>query len=78
MKQEIPDIKLGHVLLTLLEPKAGFERKFHRWYERDHFYAGCMIGANFFSGRRWPPTHTLIRFSGTVLYEDSVVCTTMP
>ncbi len=59
MKQDIPEIKLGSVLLTLLEPKAGFEKDIHRWYERDHFYAGCMIGENFFSGRRWIATRAL-------------------
>ncbi len=55
----IPAIKLGSVLLTLLEPAPGQAQAFNRWYERDHFYAGCMIGANFFSGRRWIATRPL-------------------
>ena len=57
--QMIPNIKLGSVLLTLLEPESGQAQAFNRWYERDHFYAGCMIGANFFSGRRWVATRAL-------------------
>jgi hypothetical protein len=50
---EIPGIALGTVLFSIVEPKAGHAREFHRWYERDHFYAGCMIGQNYLSGRRW-------------------------
>lgn len=56
---EIPEIKLGTVLFSIVEPKPGHEREFHRWYERDHFFAGCMAGPNFFSGRRWVATKAL-------------------
>ncbi len=56
---EIPEIALGTVLFSIVEPKPGHEREFHRWYERDHFFAGCMIGQNYFSGRRWVATRTL-------------------
>jgi hypothetical protein len=56
---EIPEIALGAVLFSLVEPHPGHEREFHRWYERDHFYAGCMIGKNYFSGRRWVATKPL-------------------
>jgi hypothetical protein len=61
---QIPEIELGTVLFSIVEPKAGHEREFHRWYERDHFYAGCMIGQNYFSGRRWVATKPLkaVRF----------------
>ena len=55
----IPEIELGTVLFSIVEPKPGHEREFHRWYERDHFYAGCMIGENYFSGRRWVATRPL-------------------
>ncbi|WP_150292641.1 hypothetical protein [Sphingobium estronivorans] len=48
-----PPVELGTVLFSLVEPHAGHERDFSRWYERDHFYAGCMAGADFFSGRRF-------------------------
>ena len=37
-------IKLGSILLTVVEPRRGHEVAYNRWYERDHFYAGCMIG----------------------------------
>lgn len=56
---DIPEITLGSVLFSIVEPHKGHEREFHRWYERDHFFAGCMIGANFFSGRRWVATRPL-------------------
>ena len=29
----------------MVEPHRGHEVAYNRWYERDHFYAGCMIGA---------------------------------
>jgi hypothetical protein len=55
----IPEIALGTVLFSIVEPRPGHEREFHRWYERDHFYAGCMAGQNYFSGRRWVATKPL-------------------
>ena len=58
---EIPEIKLGSVLFSIVEPGSGpgEAQAFHRWYERDHFYAGCMMGENYFSGRRWVATRPL-------------------
>jgi hypothetical protein len=29
---------------------------YNRWYERDHFYDGCMVGAHNFAGGRWVAT----------------------
>jgi hypothetical protein len=46
-------VQLGSLLVSLLQPEPGDELGLHRWYERDHFYAGCMVGAYFFSGRRY-------------------------
>ena len=46
-------VALGSILVSLLEPESGGAREFNRWYERDHFYAGCMSGQHFFSGRRF-------------------------
>ena len=57
--KEIPEIALGTVMFSIVEPKAGHAREFHRWYERDHFFAGCMIGENYFSARRWVATKPL-------------------
>ena len=47
------EIRLGSMLFTLVEPHRGHEVDYNRWYERDHFYAGCMVGPWLFSGRRW-------------------------
>jgi hypothetical protein len=49
-------IQLGTLLFTLVEPRRGREREYNRWYERDHFYAGCMIGAWQFAGQRFVAT----------------------
>jgi hypothetical protein len=49
-------IKLGGALVTLVEPHRGHEVDYNRWYERDHFYAGCMIGAWTISGTRYVAT----------------------
>jgi hypothetical protein len=56
---EISEIRLGSILFSLSEPAPGYEREYHRWYERDHFFAGCMAGPNYFSGRRWVATRPL-------------------
>ena len=47
------------MLLTLVDPHRGFEKAYNRWYERDHFYAGCMIGPWLFAGSRWVATREL-------------------
>lgn len=52
-------VALGSILVSLLEPAPGQARAFNRWYERDHFYAGCMTGEHFFSGRRFVATRSL-------------------
>jgi len=53
------EVRLGSVLVSLLEPERGREVEFHRWYERDHFYSGCMVGPHFFAGRRFVATRAL-------------------
>jgi hypothetical protein len=50
------EIKLGSALFTLVEPHQGHEVAYNRWYERDHFYAGCMVGPWLYAGRRWVAT----------------------
>jgi hypothetical protein len=52
-------MKVGSMLLTLVDPNRGFEAAYNRWYERDHFYAGCMIGPFLFAGSRWVATRAL-------------------
>ena len=52
-------IEIGSMLLTLVDPKKGSEVAYNRWYERDHFYAGCMVGPWLFAGSRWVATRAL-------------------
>ena len=52
-------VKVGSMLLTLVEPNPGFERAYNRWYERDHYYGGCMVGPWLFAGSRWVATRPL-------------------
>lgn len=49
----------GAALVTLVDPHRGHEVAYHRWYERDHFYAGCLIGPMWFTGRRFVATRAL-------------------
>jgi len=64
-------IELGGALVTLVEPHRGHEVAYNRWYERDHFYAGCMIGAWTLAGARYVCTRDLkaLRYPA-----DSPVC----
>ena len=56
---EAEPVKLGSMLFTLVEPRRGHEVAYNRWYERDHFYAGCMVGPYNFAGRRFVATAEL-------------------
>jgi hypothetical protein len=47
------------MLLTVVEPRRGHEVAYNRWYERDHFYSGCMVGPYNFAGRRYVATADL-------------------
>jgi hypothetical protein len=64
-------IRLGGALVTMVEPHRGHEVAYNRWYERDHFYAGCMIGAWTIAGGRFVATADLkaLRYPA-----DSPVC----
>ncbi len=64
-------VPLGGALVTLVEPHRGHEVDYNRWYERDHFYAGCMIGAWTISGARFVATRDLkaLRYPA-----DSPIC----
>jgi hypothetical protein len=68
------EVGLGSVLVSLLDPSRGEEVAFHRWYERDHFYAGCMVGPWFFAGRRFVATRPLkdLRFPESSTLLDDV------
>jgi hypothetical protein len=49
-------IRVGSLLYTMVEPHKGHEVAYNRWYERDHFYAGCMVGKWQFAGSRYIAT----------------------
>jgi hypothetical protein len=49
-------IQVGSMLWVLTDPHKGHEFAYNRWYERDHYYAGCMVGKNNFAGSRWVAT----------------------
>lgn len=53
------EVRVGGALITLVEPHAGFEAAYNRWYEDDHFYSGAMAGPWIFSGRRFVATADL-------------------
>jgi hypothetical protein len=52
-------IELGTLLYTMVEPRRGHEVAYNRWYEYDHFYAGCMVGEYQFAGDRFVATRRL-------------------
>lgn len=52
-------VRVGSMLYTLVDPNRGHEVAYNRWYERDHFYAGCLIGPWLFAGKRWVSTREL-------------------
>ena len=59
-------VRVGSCLFTMVDPERGHEVAYNRWYERDHFYAGCLVGPWLFAGRRWVATRDLkdLRFPG--------------
>jgi hypothetical protein len=56
VRQADEPIEVGTMLWVLTDPERGHEFAYNRWYERDHYYGGCMIGANTFAGSRWVAT----------------------
>jgi hypothetical protein len=67
-------IKIGRMLFTMVDPHRGHEVAYNRWYERDHFYAGCMIGPGWFAGGRWVAPRSLkdLRFPEKSPFADPV------
>ena len=56
---EAEPVKLGSMLFTMVDPHRGHEVSYNRWYERDHFYSGSMVGPYTFAGRRYVATAEL-------------------
>ena len=50
--------RIGHSLITMIEPHPGEEYAYNRWYEDDHFYA-AMCCPWMFAGKRWVATREL-------------------
>lgn len=50
-------VELGHALVGFIEPHAGHERAFHRWYARDHLYRAGVCAPGTLAARLWiaPP-----------------------
>jgi hypothetical protein len=46
-------VRVGSMLLTMVDPNPGYEKAYNRWYERDHYYDGCMVGPFMYAGSRW-------------------------
>ncbi|MGO8874822.1 MAG: hypothetical protein ACLQNG_03530 [Acidimicrobiales bacterium] len=69
-----PPVQIGRMLFTLVDPNRGHEVAYNRWYERDHFYAGCLVGPWLFAGRRWVATRPLkdLRFPATSPFAEPV------
>ena len=70
------EVSVGAMLYTLVDPHRGYESAFSRWYERDHFYGGVMIGPWVLAGSRWVSTRRLkdLRFpaeSGVAIPTDA-------
>ena len=53
------EARLGHALITMVDPRPGEERIYNRWYEDDHYIAGAMAMPWMFAGRRWVATRDL-------------------
>lgn len=67
-------VQVGSMLFTLVDPTRGHEVAYNNWYERDHFYSGCMVGPWLFAGARWVATRELkdMRFPEGVDEEHAV------
>jgi hypothetical protein len=67
-------VRVGSMLWVFTDPDRGFEFAYNRWYERDHFYAGCMIGPWLFAGSRWVAPRRLkdLRFPEKSPFADPV------
>lgn len=68
------EVRVGAMLFTLVDPHRGHEVAYNRWYERDHFYSGCLVGPWLFAGRRWVATRALkdLRFPAGVPTDSAV------
>ena len=63
--QEMSDerVELGHAIFSLMQPHAGHELAWNRWYERDHLIAAGSLAPYTMATQRWLATapHKAIR-----------------
>jgi hypothetical protein len=52
-------VRVGSMLFTVVDPHKGKEAEYNRWYERDHFYGGCLQGPHLLAGSRWVSTGSI-------------------
>jgi hypothetical protein len=50
------EVGIGTAVIAYIEPHAGQELAFNRWYDRDHIYAAAIAGPGCFAGARWVAT----------------------
>jgi hypothetical protein len=48
-----PPVTAEAMLFSLVEPHPGQAVAYNDWYERDHQISGALVGAGYFSVRRW-------------------------
>jgi hypothetical protein len=67
-------VRVGSMLFTMVDPNRGHEVAYNRWYERDHFYGGCLVGPWLFAGRRFVATRALkdLRFPADSPFAEPV------
>jgi hypothetical protein len=51
--------RVGHALITMVEPHSGNERAYSRWYKDDHIFSGAFHLPWIFSGRPWVANYDL-------------------
>ncbi len=61
--QATQGVELGAAIVALIEPHAGHERAFHRWYERDHLYSLGRAAPGTLAASLWlaPPALRALR-----------------
>lgn len=66
--------RVGHALITMVEPHPGHEREYNRWYEDDHFISGALDHPWMYSGRRWVATRDLqqLRYPADTTFTEPI------
>src|SRR5205823_3974053 len=64
--------EIGTVIVSYIEPSAGYAREFNRWYEDDHFPSAVLAGPGVLGGARFVATRACkaLRPAGATLFGD--------